>query len=120
MGRARGEYAGPVTWYYRTIAKYVAPPAGQAAIKSYELYSQTKNTAETLNFNDLASSPLMVCGDVDHCVEKLSKLIEEYGFDELLCWTRIGGLDNRKVLHSMELMSGEVMPRVRKLNALAA
>jgi hypothetical protein len=35
-------------------------------------------------------------------------------FDEMLCWTRIGGLDSRKVLRSMELMSGEVMPRVRK------
>jgi hypothetical protein len=32
----------------------------------------------------------------------------------MLCWTRIGGLDSRKVLRSMELMSGEVMPRVRK------
>jgi len=120
MGRARGEYAGPVTWYYRTIAKYVAPPPGHAAIKSYELYTQTKDTAETLNFNDLANSPLMVCGDVDHCVEKLSQLVVEYGFDELLCWTRIGGMENRKVLHSMELMSGEVMPRVRRQTALAA
>jgi hypothetical protein len=62
----------------------------------------------------------MVCGDVDHCVEKLSLLVVEYGFDELLCWTRIGGMENRKVLHSMELMSGEVMPRVRRLTALAA
>ena len=114
MDGARKDYEGPCTWYYRTIAKYVAPPAGQAAIKSYELYSQTKNTAETLNFADLANSPLMVCGDVDHCANKLSGLIEEYGFNELLCWTRIGGLESRKVLRSMELMSGLVMPRVRK------
>jgi natural product biosynthesis luciferase-like monooxygenase protein len=120
MDKARAEYAGPCTWYYRTIAKYVAPPSGQAAIKSYELYSSTRNTAETLDFNDLANSPLMVCGDVGHCAEKLSKLVGEYGFDELLCWTRIGGLENRKVLHSMELMSGLVMPRVRKETALAA
>jgi alkanesulfonate monooxygenase SsuD/methylene tetrahydromethanopterin reductase-like flavin-dependent oxidoreductase (luciferase family) len=56
----------------------------------------------------------MVCGDVDHCTEKLAALIEEYGFNELLCWTRIGGLDTRKVLRSMELMSGLVMPRVRR------
>jgi alkanesulfonate monooxygenase SsuD/methylene tetrahydromethanopterin reductase-like flavin-dependent oxidoreductase (luciferase family) len=54
-----------------------------------------------------------VVGDVDHCVEKLTKAVRDYGFDELLCWTRIGGLENRKVLRSMELMSGEVMPRVR-------
>jgi natural product biosynthesis luciferase-like monooxygenase protein len=114
MDGARHDYAGPCTWYYRTIAKYVAPPAGQGPIKSYELYTQTRGTAETLNFDDLANSPLMVCGDVDHCTEKLSALIEDYGFNELLCWTRIGGLESRKVLRSMELMSGLVMPRVRR------
>ena len=120
MDGARRDYAGPCTWYYRTIAKYVAPPSGQAAIKSYELYSSTRSTAETLNFEDLANSPLMVCGDVDHCAEKLAQLVVDFGFDELLCWTRIGGLENRKVLRSMELMSGLVMPRVRKQTALAA
>jgi hypothetical protein len=31
----------------------------------------------------------------------------------MLCWTRIGGLETRKVLRAMELMSGEVMPRLR-------
>jgi hypothetical protein len=44
----------------------------------------------------------------------------EYGFDELLCWTRTGGLDNPKVLRSMELMSGRVMPCVRAEMATAA
>jgi natural product biosynthesis luciferase-like monooxygenase protein len=120
MDGARRDYSGPCTWYYRTIAKYVAPPPGQAAVKSYELYSKTRSSAETLNFEDLANSPLMVCGDVEHCVEKLTTLRVEYGFDELLCWTRIGGLENRKVLRSMELMSGLVMPRVRRDTALAA
>lgn len=114
MDGARKDYSGPCTWYYRTIAKYVAPPPGQAPVKSYELYGGARTLAETLDFDRLANSPLMVCGDVDHCVEKLVKVIRDYGFDEMLCWTRIGGLENRKVVRSMELMSGEVMPRVRK------
>jgi natural product biosynthesis luciferase-like monooxygenase protein len=46
MDGARHDYAGPCTWYYRTIAKYVAPPAGQGPIKSYELYTQTRGDAE--------------------------------------------------------------------------
>ena len=114
MDGARRDYAGPCTWYYRTIAKYVAPPPGSAPVKSYELYGNARGLAQTLDFERLANSPLMVCGDVDHCVEKLTRVIQTYGFDEMLCWTRIGGLDSRKVLRSMELMSGEVMPRVRK------
>jgi natural product biosynthesis luciferase-like monooxygenase protein len=113
MDGARRDYAGPCTWYYGTIAKYVAPPPDHPAVKSYELYAGARGLAETLDFERLANSPLMVVGDVDHCVEKLTKAVRDYGFDELLCWTRIGGLENRKVLRSMELMSGEVMPRVR-------
>ena len=26
---------------------------------------------------------------------------DEFGFDELLCWTRIGGLENAKVLSAL-------------------
>ena len=90
------------------------PPVGEAAVKSYELYSESRHTAETLSFAELAASPLMVCGDVDAATEKLISTIKEYGFDEMLCWTRIGGLEPRKVMRSMELMSGRVMPAVRK------
>ena len=119
MDGARRDYAGPVEWYYRTVAKYLAVPKGQAPIRSYELYSQSQHAAETLSFDELAASPLMVCGDVDHCVQKLTSVIQEYGFNELLCWTRIGGLETRKVLRSMELMSGQIMPRVRRDRAAA-
>lgn len=120
MDGAYADYSGPVTWYYRTVAKYLAPPSGQSAIKTYEMYSKSRHAAETQSFEEFAKSPLMVCGDVDHSVEKLARVTREYGFDELLCWTRIGGLENRKVLRSMELMSGSVMPRVRKELSLAA
>jgi hypothetical protein len=52
-------------------------------------------------------------------VEKLRTVTEEYGFNEMLCWTRIGGLETRKVLRAMELMSGEVMPRLRRVKQAA-
>jgi alkanesulfonate monooxygenase SsuD/methylene tetrahydromethanopterin reductase-like flavin-dependent oxidoreductase (luciferase family) len=37
--RARSEFREPVIWYYRTIARYVAPKPGAAAVKSYEMYT---------------------------------------------------------------------------------
>jgi natural product biosynthesis luciferase-like monooxygenase protein len=120
MDGARKDFAEPVTWYYRTVAKYLSPPTNEAPVKSYEMYSKSRHVAETLSFDSLADSPLMVCGDVDHCVEKLAKVTKDFGFNELLCWTRIGGMDNPKVLRSMELMSDRVMPRVHKEVALAA
>jgi hypothetical protein len=71
--------------------------------------------AENLGFDSVwpAEHHFSECGDVDHCVEKLRRVTQEYGFNEMLCWTRIGGLETRKVLRAMELMSGEVMPRLR-------
>jgi hypothetical protein len=86
-----------VEWYYRTVAKYLAVPKGQAPIRSYELYSQSQHAAETLGFGELAASPRMVCGDVDHCVQKLTSVIQEYGFNELLYWPCIGGTGHASV-----------------------
>ncbi len=114
MEQARAEFRDPVTWFYRTIAKYVAPPASESAVASYEAYVESRKVAETVEFEDLVDGPAIVCGDVDHCIEKLSRLTREFGFNELLCWTRIGGLENKKVLAAMELLGGEVLPGVRK------
>lgn len=120
MDGARQDFAGPVNWYYKTIAKYVAPPAGQAAVKGYEMYTASRRKAEQVSFEQLVDGPLMICGDVDYCADKLARLTRDYGFNELLCWTRVGGLANKKVLRAMELMSGEVMPRVQKAVPKAA
>lgn len=118
-GEAHADFGPRVDWYYRTIAKYVAPPLDRGPVKSYEMYSKTRRLAETVTFAQLRDGPLMVCGDVDYCIDKLTRLARQFGFNELLCWTRIGGLDNRKVLRAMELMSGDVMPAVRRRLALS-
>ena len=113
--RARKEFKEPVEWYYRTIAKYIAQK--DKVVKGYEMYSQTKDLASNITFEALLGGTAMVCGDVDHCAERLDALATDYGFDELLIWTRLGGLDTKKVLRSMELLSDEVMPKVRKLRS---
>lgn len=117
-GRTREEahrdFRDPVLWYYRTIAKYVAPTGNAPGVKGYEAYKESQKLAETVEFEDLLESPVLACGDVDEVVEKVAGMAQGYGFNEILCWTRIGGLDNRKVRRAMELISGEVIPRVKK------
>jgi alkanesulfonate monooxygenase SsuD/methylene tetrahydromethanopterin reductase-like flavin-dependent oxidoreductase (luciferase family) len=113
VDRAHKEFKDPVEWYYSTIAKYVADKG--KVVKGYEMYSKTQALAKNLTFETLLGGTSMVCGDVDHCAERLSSLAGSYGFDELLIWTRLGGLDTKKVLRSMELLSDAVMPRVRKI-----
>ncbi len=112
VDRAHQEFKDPVEWYYSTIAKYVADRG--TVVKGYEMYSQTQALAKNLTFEALLGGTSMVCGDVDHCAEQLASLAKSYGFDELLIWTRLGGLETKKVLRSMELLSDAVMPLVRK------
>ena len=113
VDRAHKEFKDPVEWYYKTIAKYVADKG--KVIKGYEMYSKTQALANDLTFETLLGGTSMVCGDVDFCADRLSTLAKSYGFDELLIWTRLGGLDTKKVLRSMELLSDSIMPKVRKI-----
>ena len=113
MEKARDEFRDVVVWYYRTIAKYVAPKAGEDPIKTYEMYASFRDLASAVSWENLLEREAVVCGDPDYVGEKLEKLQQIYGFTDLLCWTRLGGLDHRKVLRSMELMQDKVIPRLR-------
>lgn len=112
--QARREYADAVLWYYRTIAKYVAPPPSQQPVKTYELYSQTRKLAETISWQQLLDAGAVICGNPDYCVERIQEISAKYGFTQLLCWTRLGGLDSRKVMKSMELMQKHVIPHFKR------
>jgi natural product biosynthesis luciferase-like monooxygenase protein len=122
MEQAQREFAEPVLWYYRTIAKYIAPPKGAAPVPTYEMYTQTRDLAATASWDDLLHRKAVICGNADYVVEEITRVQEKYGFTDLLCWTRLGGLDHRKVLRSMELMQTNVFPHLRPLTpqALAA
>lgn len=117
---ARNTFGPRVTWYYRTIAKYVAPPQGQGDVKGYEGYGKSRDLASKVEFENLVEGTSVVCGEPEYCTEKLLNLAAEFGFDELLCWTRIGGLENAKVLRAMELLGTDIIPAVRVASAAKA
>jgi hypothetical protein len=48
------------------------------------------------------------------CVKQIEKLRSKYGFNNLLCWTRLAGLSHGNVLRSMELFSRHVMPHFHR------
>lgn len=114
MERARREYKEAVEWYFHTISKYVAKE-GAAPVKSYEIYSDFQRIAKAIDFDLLTAGKYVIAGPPDHVIEELTKAQEVYGMTELLCWTRLGGLDNDKVLRSMQLMGDKVIPRLRDL-----
>jgi natural product biosynthesis luciferase-like monooxygenase protein len=118
--QARRDFGDRVMWYYRTIAKYVAPPSGEQPVKTYELYAKTRELAETITWEKLLEAGAVICGDRDHCIEQLDKIEKAYGVTQILCWTRLGGLDSRKVTRSMELMQKYVMPHFQRGEKRAA
>ncbi len=118
--QARRDFADPVIWFYRTMSKYVAPTAGEMPAASYENYAATQVFAASVSFQQLLDSGAVICGDRDHCLKRILALRKRYGMTTLLCWTRLGGLDGRKVLRSMELMQKHVIPEFRKQERAAA
>jgi luciferase family oxidoreductase group 1 len=121
LERARDEFRDAVLWYYRTIAKYVAPKRDESTVKSYEMYPAFRDVASVVTWDALLERDAVICGDPDTVGEKLHEYQQVYGFTDLLCWTRLGGLDHRKVLRSMELLLLRPEPdRVDRLRVSAA
>jgi luciferase family oxidoreductase group 1 len=111
--QARRDFTGPVLWTYRTLAKYIAPPPGQHVAPSYEIYEQLRSICASINWDELKEAGAVVCGDPDSCIAQIAALKERFGATQLLCWTRMGGLEGPKVTHSMELMSKHVIPHFK-------
>jgi natural product biosynthesis luciferase-like monooxygenase protein len=114
---ARQEFGAPVLWYFRTIANYIAPPAGQKPIEGYEAYAHIHHAARTVQWDELLDTGALVCGNPESCVRQIEELQRKYGFTQIVCWTRLSGLDNKKVLRSMELMARHVIPHFNRTAA---
>jgi natural product biosynthesis luciferase-like monooxygenase protein len=112
--QARQDFGGPVLWYFRTIANYIAPPAGQKPVEGYEAYAHIRYAARTVQWDELLDSGALVCGNPESCIRQIEELQRKFGFTQILCWTRLSGLDNRKALRSMELMQRHVIPHFKR------
>ena len=110
---AKKEFAEPVIWYFRTFGKYVAPKVGQKPIEGYEWYTQIRDLANVVEWDQLLSHGAVICGESDFVTEKLTELKELTGIDHLLGWTRLGGMADELVTAHMERMRDTVMPALR-------
>ena len=109
--RAKRDFEDPLIWYYRTFSGLVARPASASAPASYEHYGSLRDLTQTVTYDQLLDLDGVVVGDPETCIRKIRHLDEIYGLSDVLFWTRLGGLDHRKVMRSMELCAKHVMPR---------
>ena len=56
---------------------------------------------------------LMLFGNPDTVAQRLEWMRDELGVNYIMCWMNMGGLEQSKVLRSMDLFATEVMPRFR-------
>ena len=110
---ARRDFADPVIWYFRTFGKYVAPQLGQPPIESYEWYTDIRDLASQVEWEQLVEHGAVICGEADYVAERVRQARDEVGIDHFLCWTRLGGLPTDKVRGHMERMRDVVMPALR-------
>jgi len=60
---------------------------------------------------------LMLFGTPDSVTRKIEWMEQNLGVNYVMCWMNMGGLEQAKVLRSMQLFAEQVMPRFRKVEA---
>ncbi len=123
--KALHDFEQPCMWYFRTIAKHIpakAYPAGEDFFKNYhgsltamlEAYDRKQLSFAEIVENEPFGQGFLV-GDPEQVSAKLETLLARYrGISDILCWTRLGGLDHHKVMHSMELLVDKVARPLRE------
>lgn len=120
--RAIHDFEKPCMLYFRKFTQLI--PAVKYP-KSEDFYSNLHNMLseyikaydnEKLTFKyTVEEGPFshgFLVGDPDYVLEKMKSLIQKYKLTDILCWTRLGGLDHKKVERSMELLCEKVLPRL--------
>ena len=122
--QAYREFEDPCMWYFRTFTSLI--PAGRYPTEEEYYRSLHGTLTETLaaydrgdmTFQEMADegpfSHAFVIGDPESATAKLKNLVQLYdGITDVLCWTRLGGLDHQKVMQSMDLFVNKVTPAVK-------
>ena len=122
--RALAEFEEPCMWYFRTFTGLIPPnkyPSGDYYASLHGLLTSTLQAydAGEVTFEWMVrESPFkhaFLVGDPAYVSQKLRGLLEMYsGLSDVLCWTRLGGLDHKKVMASMECFVEKVVNPLRE------
>jgi luciferase family oxidoreductase group 1 len=107
--RAREEFGTAWERFHMVTQAQNALRPGEISAEETEKYRRA-----TGNVDEAASRGSILAGDPDYVIAKLQAMQESWQLDELILWTRVGGLAKEKVLHSMELFGKHVMPEFQK------
>lgn len=78
----------------------------------FDLYVETRLYAKRMVYDDILRSGVCLFGSVDTVVDKLCAL-SKMGLDHIMTMQNFGNMPKDKVMHSMRLLSEQVMPKVQ-------
>jgi natural product biosynthesis luciferase-like monooxygenase protein len=118
--KAYRDFEKPCMWYFRTFLKMIPskeyPTDEGFYINLHEKMAAMLNAydAGELSFKEIIENSVFshsyLVGDPAYVKEKLEQLQDKYkGITDVLCWTRLGGLDHSKVMSSMDLLMNKVL-----------
>ena len=114
--QARREFREPSEWFHGEASRQNAPQSGDRVADYQRQYIRERG----YDFDERLASGGVIAGDPDHVIEQLEKMQETWQLTDLIMWTRVGGLETSKVLHSMELTSRYIIPHFKQDSSSAA
>jgi len=102
-------------WFYRNLLQQTSPVLKNLH-ESYEYYKSIGKfqglLSKTVNLTLLETFGLVIVGNPEHCIKKLTKL-EAAGVDHVLLAIGAGAIDTKIVKESMQLINEQVMPHFK-------
>lgn len=111
--QARRDTEAPFMWFKQTGQEVAAPPDRRVELlpEEYKEYRRRFVGGVTANYNAMLDSVTLfgTPGFVSQRIEGL----RQAGVENLIFFVNFGGIENRKVLASLELFAREVMPQFK-------
>jgi alkanesulfonate monooxygenase SsuD/methylene tetrahydromethanopterin reductase-like flavin-dependent oxidoreductase (luciferase family) len=99
-------------WYFDKVMQLV--PHGARVPRTYEAYGEMARAYEEAGgfpIEQLQDMGVVVLGDAQTAIRRVAEVRDDAGINRISCWFRIGGMEHRKVMDSMEIFAREVMPK---------
>jgi alkanesulfonate monooxygenase SsuD/methylene tetrahydromethanopterin reductase-like flavin-dependent oxidoreductase (luciferase family) len=105
-------------WFYHTLSKLLPGAPGRPTPAGYEQYPRDPSFLAELTADQLWNAGVdvgsgTVFGSPERVIEQLRFYMSRTRINHWMLWFKVGGLEHRKVLRSMELFTKHVMPALR-------
>jgi len=107
-------------WFYHLLATLLPGAPGRPAPPSgYENYPRDPSVLSQVTVDDVWERGTCF-GSPERVITQMKRYMHQAGATSFMLQMRIGGLEHKKVLRSMELFAKEVMPALRQEEAKLA